>query len=262
MTLDSLEDRSLAAGEYVLGTLAAADVPAFEQALAQDAGLRADVAFWQDQLLSLSLQAPAVEPTATLWPGIQARVSATPAGSTFAGPAAAGAEGRSVVAPLPRVATWRRLGFWQGLSGLALAASVLLGSALLLRLQAPPPAERYVAVLQGPQGGGNAWVVEVRLDAAGQGRLRLVPVAPGAPVPAGRTLQFWTKAPGAPGPSSLGLVSAGVATELPLDQLQAQLAGLRPEQLFEITLEPEGGSRIGRPTGPVLYIGRAVRLDS
>jgi anti-sigma-K factor RskA len=31
--------------------------------------------------------------------------------------------------------------------------------------------------------------------------------------------------------------------------------------LVEISLEPLGGSPIGRPTGPVLYIGRLARVD-
>jgi anti-sigma-K factor RskA len=31
------------------------------------------------------------------------------------------------------------------------------------------------------------------------------------------------------------------------------------DQLFEITLEPEGGSPIGRPTGPILFKGNAAR---
>ena len=30
------------------------------------------------------------------------------------------------------------------------------------------------------------------------------------------------------------------------------------DQLFELTLEPEGGSPIGRLTGPVLFIGRTL----
>jgi anti-sigma-K factor RskA len=30
-------------------------------------------------------------------------------------------------------------------------------------------------------------------------------------------------------------------------------------QLFEITLEPEGGSPVGRPTGPILFKGNAAR---
>jgi anti-sigma-K factor RskA len=116
-------------------------------------------------------------------------------------------------------------------------------------------------VLQAPQGGSNGWVVEVqRARGAGstrQGKLRLVPVAPGDTAPSGRSLQFWTKVPGASGPRSLGLVSANTFVELPLDRLP----DMRAEQLFEITLEPEGGSPLDRPTGPVLFIGRAVKLS-
>ena len=244
MKLDTPDERSAAAGEYVLGTLAPDERRAFETALAGDQALRAEVAGWQDRLLPLARHAPPVEPPPGLWPAIEARL----------GPAAPAARPRPAGAP----GWWQRLVFWQSLSGAALAASVLLGGTLLTRPTAP--AERYVAVLQAPQGGGNGWVVEVRVDAAGQGRLRLRPVVPPQAPPPGRTLQFWTKAPGAAGPSSLGLVrttDAGGVIELPLERLP----DLRPEQLFEITLEPEGGSPIDRPTGPILYIGRAVQLE-
>lgn len=244
MNLQTAEDRSAAAGEYVLGSLPPQEHAAFEAALVTDPALRAEVGYWQDRLLALSRQAEPVAPSARLWPRIEAGLP--PPAPTRHG----------VAAP----PWWRRLGLWQGVSGLALAASVALASVLVLREQTPPaPQTQYVAVLQAPQGGPNGWVVEVRVDAAsGQGRLRLLPVAPGQPVPAGRALQFWTKAPGAAGPSSLGLVAAGAPVELPV----ARLPDLRPEQLFEITLEPEGGSPIGRPTGPILYVGRAVQLSS
>jgi anti-sigma-K factor RskA len=247
MKLDTAEDRSVAAGEFVLGTLDEADRLAFEAAMARDASLRAEVAMWQDRLLSLTRHAPPAEPSPSLWSRIDARL-------TWAGVRQPGQP-----TPLPSPRWWQRLALWQGVSGLAVAACVALGSALVLRgVPDAAPGQQYVAVLQGPQGGGNGWVVEVRVDAAGQGRLRLVPVAPSGPVPTGRALQFWTKAPGAAGPSSLGLVQAGSTVELPA----TLLPGLRPEQLFEITLEPEGGSPIGRPTGPILFIGRAVKLTS
>ena len=55
---------------------------------------------------------------------------------------------------------------------------------------------------------------------------------------------------------SLGLVKPGEAIEVPVDQLPP----LQPNQLFELTLEPEGGSPIGRPTGPIQFIGRAVQI--
>jgi anti-sigma-K factor RskA len=53
---------------------------------------------------------------------------------------------------------------------------------------------------------------------------------------------------------SLGLVKPGETVEVKLDKLPK----IVPNQLFEITLEPEAGSPIGKPTGPILFIGRAV----
>ncbi|HCP03638.1 MAG TPA: anti-sigma factor, partial [Pseudomonas sp.] len=41
-----------------------------------------------------------------------------------------------------------------------------------------------------------------------------------------------------------------------------QIGAVQAGQLFELTLEPEGGSPLNRPTGPVLYIGRAVLTAS
>jgi anti-sigma-K factor RskA len=87
-------------------------------------------------------------------------------------------------------------------------------------------------------------------------KLRLVPTAAATAAPAGRSLQFWTKAESATAPTSLGLVQAGQTLELPLSRLPAAEA----RQLFEITLEPEGGSTVGRPTGPILFVGRTVAL--
>lgn len=238
MSLRDAEDRSVAAGEYVLGTLSGADRQAFEQALGGDAALRAEVAYWQDRLLALTGGTTPATPPRDLWSRIERRLA----------PPRAAAPTR----------WWQRLGWWRGVSGLALTACVLLTSALVLQGQrAAAPAERYVAVLQAPGGGGNGWFVEVDTRSA---TLRLVPVSGGRAlqVPADRVLQFWTKAPGAAGPSSLGLVPAGTGVELPARQLPA----LVPEQLFEITLEPAGGSPLGRPTGPVLFLGRTVRIHS
>ena len=75
------------------------------------------------------------------------------------------------------------------------------------------------------------------------GMLRLTPVGDTPPVPAGRALQFWTKPQGAAGPTSLGLVRPGQ----PVQMAVTRLPGVGAQQLFEITLEPENGSPIGRP---------------
>ena len=43
--------------------------------------------------------------------------------------------------------------------------------------------------------------------------------------------------------------------ELPLKDLPPP----GPDQLFEITLEPAGGSPTGRPTGPILFKGNTTQ---
>lgn len=230
-------ERDAAAGEYVLGTLSPDDHAAVAAALAGDASLRAAVYAWQDRLLALTAQAPAAQPSGALWP----RVAAALDWQALPGAVAS-----------QRLPWWQRLRFWQGLSAVGLAASLVLA----LRLVAPePPVEgaRYVAVLESPDERRAAgWVVEVQAGNA----LRLVPVGDTPPVPPGRSLQFWTKPQGAAGPTSLGLVKPGEVVQMPV----ARLPGVGAQQLFEITLEPEAGSPLGRPTGPILFVGRTVAL--
>ena len=82
--------------------------------------------------------------------------------------------------------------------------------ALGVRFLAPTAApERYLAVLQDEQKAAG-WVVEIEA----RGRVRLVPLA-ATPVPPQRALQFWTKAPSATAPTSLGLVPGDRVAELP-----------------------------------------------
>jgi anti-sigma-K factor RskA len=240
------QERSATAGEYVLGTLDAAARAEFERALADDPALQAEVYAWQDRLLGLARRNAPAEPDAGLWPAIEARLDAP----------------RAATAPLRNTgntsaandALWRRLRRWQIGGALAMAASLLLAALLVLRAPGTEGGAptRYLAVLQAPDDKATGWVVEIT---AGD-KLRLVPVGASAPVPAGKALQFWTKPEGAAGPTSLGLVRAGQVTELPVSRLPA----VEAQTLFELTLEPEGGSTIGRPTGPILYVGRTVAL--
>ena len=245
MNLADPQERSVAAGEYVLGTLDGDDRRAVEQALAADPALQAEVNAWQDRLVGLAQRAGPVEPPAHLWQGIAQRLARPMV--------RAPAETTPSAAPPSRAANddqWRRLRLWQGIGGLAVAASLVLATLLVTRTSAPIE-QRYLAVLQAPDK-SVGWVVEARAD----GAVRLVPVGAAAVVPPGKVLQFWTKAQGARGPTSLGLVSPGQVTELPV----ARLPTLEAQQLFELTLEPEGGSPLDRPTGPVLFLRRTVRL--
>jgi anti-sigma-K factor RskA len=53
---------------------------------------------------------------------------------------------------------------------------------------------------------------------------------------------------------SLGLVKKGETLNIALDKLPP----LTDNQLFELTLEQEGGSPTGKPTGPIQSIGRGT----
>ncbi|HSV57313.1 MAG TPA: anti-sigma factor [Variovorax sp.] len=234
--LENPEERDALAAEFVLGTLSEEDDAAFASAVAEDRALQAAVYAWQDRLLALAARVPPASPEPVLWQRIELAVNA----ATLPDPPA----------PAPRP-WWERLPIWQGLSAAAFSAAVLFGVLLVQRPEAPLAGARYVAVLHSPDGQRAGWVVELDAD-----RLRLAPTGETGPVPAGRSLQFWTKPQDAQGPTSLGLVRAGQALELPL----SRLPGVGPQQLFEITLEPEGGSTIGRPTGPILFVGRSVAL--
>jgi anti-sigma-K factor RskA len=236
--LKNPEERAAAAGEYVLGTLDADDQRAVAQALPSDRALKAEVFAWQDRLLALSARAAPLSPSPTLWRRIEVALGN--------GPAPAAAAPRPAA---PRTPWWQGLRLWQGLAGAALAMSLFLA---VLVLSPPPTTERYVTLLQSPTDKSTGWVVEMNAG----GTLKLVPVGAPGEVPAGRAWQFWTKPQGAAGPTSLGLVRAGETIEMPV----ARLPAVGAEQLFEITLEPEGGSTIGRPTGPILYVGTSIRL--
>lgn len=248
--LDTPEDRLAAAGEYVLGSLDATDRAAFEAVLAGDAALLAQVYDWQDRLLALSLHADPAVPSPGFWKRLETRL-ALPVAAAKLNPAPS----YRAAPPVKRPSWWSRMAVWQGLSAAGLVASLLLGTALLLRTTVPDaPQSRYLAVLQSPDDQRNSgWIVEINPD---KGQARLVPVTASEPVPAGRALQFWTKAQGAAAPTSLGLVRAGQTLSLPLSGLPA----VGEQQLFELTLEPENGSPTGRPTGPILYVGRTVRI--
>lgn len=232
-------ERDALAGEYALGCLPADDMAAGRALLDSDAAWRAAVGAWQDRLLGLTAQAPPIAASLQLWERIE-RALPVPASAASAAP-------RALAAPT----WWQRLTLWQGVSALALAASVWM--AVLLVGRTPEPAgARYLAVLQSPTDQSTGWIVEVQAG----GQVRLVPMADTGAVPAGRSLQFWTKLQGAAGPTSLGLVRAGQSVSLPV----SRLPGVGPQQLFEITLEPENGSPLDRPTGPILYLGRTVAL--
>ena len=242
----SPDDVQALAGEYVLGTLSASARRVVEARLPEDAALRAAVAGWEARLLPLTDLVAPVEPSESLWE----RITHSVAGLERA---ASSASSASSVRPRAAAATgwWNSLALWRGLSAAGCAAAVSMATVLVLREPVAKPPQ-YLVVLVGPQDKAPGWVVQA---SARGGSVDLIPLVDSA-VPAEKSLQFWTKADGWKGPVSLGLVRPGQTVHVPLSSLPP----LQANQLFELTLEPAQGSPIDRPTGPVQFIGRAVKV--
>ena len=223
------DDLDQLAGEYVLGTLSAEQRQQVQQRLAHEPQLQAAVDAWEQRLLPLAELAQPVTPSALLWPRIERSLSSAVRRST---------------------SVWDSLGLWRGLAAAGLAATLVLGGLLLTRVTAVN-APTYLVVLVAPQDKAPGWVIQ----ASNSREIQLIPLAV-AEVPRDKALEFWTKGDDWQGPVSLGLVKPGQTLSVPLDKLPP----LESNQLFELTLEPASGSPIGKPTGPIQFIGRAVKV--
>lgn len=229
------DDLIATAGEYVAGLMSPDEQEAFERLIASDADARRAVADWRTRLLALDETATQLTPSDALWPAIEAAVGAQ----------------RPVSEQAP--GWFARL--WQDVSALRLATLAGAAAALLLAvLLVVQPFGRsdkptVVAVLNAPNTSEAGAIVEAFAD----GRIRVVPLR-AIPVPEGRVLQVWTLWDRQVGPRSVGLMERAEARDYATSGMPRPV----DQQLYEITLEPAGGSPTGRPTGPILYVGRGA----
>jgi anti-sigma-K factor RskA len=230
------QDLDRLAAEHVMGLLEGEEALTADKLLTLDPEFTQMVEEWRKRLGELDTSAAPQQPTPDLWSRIERDLTTQAAPATVAAPA-----------PLRRSGLWNSLGFWRvaGLAGSLAALILAIGLGALLRVADRKPV--LIAVLL-TDTNHPAAVVNTFAD----GRTELVPIDNIA-VPPGRALQVWTLWDRARGPVSVGLMSQAQRLPLQLDKLPRP----GPDQLFEISLEPETGSPTGRPTGPVLMKGTA-----
>ncbi|MBC2835428.1 anti-sigma factor [Paragemmobacter straminiformis] len=135
----------------------------------------------------------------------------------------------------------RRRPLFGWLAGAIAAAAVAIAAVALLVPPAPAP---LVATL-------GAEADPLRFEARHDGQTLVVTRVAGTPAPAGQVQELWIIAPDA-APVSLGLLT------------DAPLAVAYPDTpegwTLAVSLEPEGGSPTGAPTGPVLAAGTITDL--
>jgi anti-sigma-K factor RskA len=213
--------------EYALGTLRGAARRQFEIAMQNDPALQAEVARWQEAFTQLDNQLTPVTPPASVWKRIQLQLGPVPK-------AAEQTDNAATPSKMP----------WRGYLGWALAAGL---AALLLvpKLLVQPSAMTPVAILANSSAGGGQWVVSVDKDA---NQLTLTPLHL-QEIAKDRSLELWT-IPAGGKPRSLGLLNVASPTQLSLATRMPD-----PGSTLAISLEPQGGSPTGQPTGAVLYSG-------
>ena len=242
MTLVDRNDIPLVAGEYVLGLLGDAECREIERQLSADPSLRQAVGEWQARFAPIDETADALPPSQQLWQRIERSI-----GQTTSVPSPA-RETSSFMAWLQGL--WSNLDLWRGFGLVGAAAAILLAVFFADDMRRPTAKPVAVALLTDEANPGSP--PGALVEAFADGSIRLVPLRD-IPVPQGRILQVWTLWDRAVGPVPLGTLPRAENVRLTREGLPQPQAS----QIYEITLEPAGGSPTGRPTGPVLYKGLA-----
>ncbi len=225
-------DRDFRAAEYVLGTLPADERAAVEAERLRDPITEASVRDWERRFAPLSLAVPDENPPPRLWGAI---VRALPGPSALVLPA----NDNRVAALTGQVRRWRMASIGAGLIAAGLALFVAVGP------RVPTSDGRYVAVLTS---GGDLPALIVRVDTR-TGTAQVRPVS--AQAPDGRSLELWYIGADKT-PRTLGVLgSAASRVALP--------AGAGSDGLIAVSVEPQGGSPSGQPTGQVVYTGKLIR---
>ena len=221
--------REAMAGEYVLGTLDARLSERVTAALLGDVAWREAVAAWEERLAPLAALARTEAPPANVWDRIEERIA----------PAEAPRQKRE------RQWAW----MWRVW---AVAASLAVAGAVAYIVTSREDGPRLLTMLVGDR---NAPGVLAEMDRKGNLNLTLVPAVLGRQLqaPSGKSLQVWSLVQGQQFPTNVALLpyEPGRNVMIPATRI-TPVAGMQ----IMITVEPDGGSPTGRPTGQVLLIGR------
>lgn len=230
------DEKDMLAAEYVVGTLTSEEREAVAARREHDAELDAAIIAWEARLSAWLSDYESVDPPAYLRAAINGRIDRS------------GIRRRLMDDEPSKLR--RSLNRWRtaAVSGYALAAS-LIGFVVFREAPVAPLGEQFVAVFQSNDE-QPVFVMSIDLKS------RQVVVRPvtAKPTP-GKTYQLWIASNRLGGkPRSLGLLddpSLPTRKTLPYDP------DLLQDATFGISIEPEGGSPTGTPTGKAVH-GRLI----
>lgn len=244
--MSELDDIDALAAEYVLGTLDNGERTEVAARRQREPDLDRAIVAWERRLGPMIAGVPEVAVGAHVFERIR---------KDIAGGAGARAPGDKVLALTLREAQLeRRSRGWRtaAIAFGALAAS--LAGLLMWREGAQVPAEgtTYVAMLQA---GTSSPAMLLTVDTATQSFAIRALSKPDQP---DKAYELWLIHDSLPGPKSLGVVPDADMEVRPLGATGVDRSML-PNATFAISLEPQGGSPTGAPTGPVLFTGKLYK---
>ena len=220
--------RDALAAEYVLGTLRGLARDRFERWLKDDPGLRSEVNTWEELLAGFNAGIAPVPAPERLWQAIELRL---------------GMAERKTSAPAPAVPGLR---WWRG-AWLSLSVAALLVMALVFRpdVAVDDFAPDMQLVLHNKE---QRPVWQIQADTR-HNRLMVSALRP-VQLPDDRSLELWLLPKSGGPPISLGLMPTRMENSLVVTANTALIEAAA----YAVSLEPQGGSPTGAPTGPVLYV--------
>ena len=225
------------AGEYVLGTLDAAERTAVDARLQREPDLAAAVDAWAARLAPLDENIAPATPPASQFEEIMRSLDAPETG------------GADIVALRGQVSRWRFASIATGAIAAALALFMVFTN---LPTGTVPQGPKMVAYLQDK----DQKLHYLASTDAKSGKLVLKRLG-GEPA-SGKSHELWAIGGGRDKPESLGVINA--RHEVPLGRIGPATPDYLGGITLAVSLEPAGGSPTGQPTGPVLLTGKFVEL--
>jgi anti-sigma-K factor RskA len=282
------EDHIALAAEYALGTLDADERAQVESMMAVDSEFTAVVQAWEFRLGVLNQMVGSVEPRPIVWENIRAAIGhAAPQAQLIlpeappppplliaandvdavAPPPAPVADNSNVIQLSSRARRWRNVA--NVMSAIAAALLVMLAMQVYqpdslpdairpkprvqtveVKTPAAPTAAQYVALLQ-KDANSPAFILTV--DAATKNfTVRKV----GAQSEPSKSYELWIVSDKLQRPRSLGVIGGNEFTARPV--LSGYDTDIVSKATYAVSLEPEGGSPTGAPTGPVVFSGKLI----
>ncbi|ACT50555.1 anti-sigma factor [Methylovorus glucosotrophus] len=228
---DNLKD--MLSAEYVLGTLRGRARRRFLRLVETRPEWQAAIDWWRHRLNLLADMVPAIAPRKEVWQHIEIRLY--------------GQRLRSA------------LNWWRGLALAASGFVVVLAVFMVLQAQQPAgvtsPAPTNVAVLT-DNNAKAGWMLSLTRSADGKAEMHAAAL-PSLQAFPDKSFELWILPADKSAPVSLGILPQQGKGSMPIPP--TLLAALDTGGLA-VTLEPQGGSPSGSPTGPVLYQGKLAQI--